>query len=553
MGTVVALLAGIAAGWVLVGLVDGEGLGSLIDAAVTDPLGWIVAVGGFGGAFLLRSVAWQRLLPSLSLGQSMAAIHVALGANHVLPFRLGEPLRVVSVLARTNTPARAAAVSGVALRLGDVAALLLIAVVLAPAALLDAIGVAGSAAAVAVTIAAIVVLAWVFRIASQSTDLRRPDALTAALTLAAWVSESLLVWTVAGWGGLEISFADALLVTVFAVAAQLVAVAPGGVGTYEAAAVAALVLVGADPEAALVVAVAAHGLKTIYSLVTGGLAVFIPSPSLLNGMRLPKDITPAAIEPVPDGPVVLFLPAYQEGPRVADVIARAPATVLGRPLHVLVVDDGSTDDTVEAAQRAGATVHAMGQNRGLGRAVAVGFEQAIQRFDPAVVVFCDADGEYDPAEIENLVAPIVQGSADYVIGSRFAGTIRHMRPHRRFGNQALTRWVRWMTRTPVTDGQSGYRALSRQAAAATTIAHDYNYAQVLTIDLLQRGFRYAEVPIDYHFRDSGDSFVKLGRYLRAVVPTVVRLIGRDLDTLDATGPEERSVLDDVLLEPSERL
>jgi len=157
----------------------------------------------------------------------------------------------------------------------------------------------------------------------------------------------------------------------------------------------------------------------------------------------------------------------------------------------------------------------------------VGFEQALARLDAAGVVFCDADGEYDPAEIERLVAPILAGDADYVVGSRFAGTIRHMRPHRRFGNQTLTRWVRWMTRQPVTDGQSGYRALSAQAAGATHIAHDYNYAQVLTIDLLQRGFRYAEVPIDYRFRDSGDSFVKLGRYLRAVVPTVLRLLSSE--------------------------
>ena len=142
--------------------------------------------------------------------------------------------------------------------------------------------------------------------------------------------------------------------------------------------------------------------------------------------------------------------------------------------------------------------------------------------DARAVAFCDADGEYDPAALEDLVGPILDGLADYVVGSRFAGTIRHMRPHRRLGNLALTRWVRWTVRERVTDGQSGYRAFSPAAAAAAVIPHDYNYAQVLTVDLLARGHRYHEVGIDYAFRSSGDSFIRLGRYLRRVVPTVWR-------------------------------
>jgi hypothetical protein len=75
-------------------------------------------------------------------------------------------------------------------------------------------------------------------------------------------------------------------------------------------------------------------------------------------------------------------------------------------------------------------------------------------------------------------------------------------------------------RRPVTDGQSGYRALSAVAAAEATIPHDYNYAQVLTVDLVRSGFVYAEVPISYRFRTSGRSFVRLLPYLRRVVPTV---------------------------------
>ena len=125
-----------------------------------------------------------------------------------------------------------------------------------------------------------------------------------------------------------------------------------------------------------------------------------------------------------------------------------------------------------------------------------------------------------------------RGTLDSV---RFSGTIESMRPHRRFGNRVLTRLLRFTTRAPVTDGQSGYRALSARAARDAVIIHDYNYAQVLTIDLLGKGFRYAEVPITYRFRSSGRSFVKLGRYLSHVVPAVYRELN-DAPT---------SVLDDV--------
>jgi hypothetical protein len=86
----------------------------------------------------------------------------------------------------------------------------------------------------------------------------------------------------------------------------------------------------------------------------------------------------------------------------------------------------------------------------------------------------------------------------------------------------LTKALSFVARRRISDGQSGYRALSAGAAAAAEIVHDYNYAQVLTLDLLAKGYRYAEVPISYRFRTTGKTFVKLGRYLRAVIPAVHR-------------------------------
>ena len=304
------------------------------------------------------------------------------------------------------------------------------------------------------------------------------------------------------------------------------AVAPGGLGTYEAAAVAAYLMLGHRPGPALAAALAAHAAKTAYALAAGALALVVPAPGALGHLRLrpaSRQVEDSGMPPPQpvDGPVVLFLPAHNEEATVTGVVARMPSSVCGRPVRCLVVDDGSTDATAQLAAAAGAQVVAMGDNQGLGAAVRRGLAEALDR-RAAAVAFCDADGEYDPAELERLVVPILEGRADYVVGSRFTGTIQHMLARRRLGNQLLTRILAFIARTPISDGQSGYRALSCTAASAAVIGHDYNYAQVLTLDLLAKGYRYQEVPITYHYRTTGRSFVRPLGYLRRVIPAVWR-------------------------------
>ena len=233
-------------------------------------------------------------------------------------------------------------------------------------------------------------------------------------------------------------------------------------------------------------------------------------------------------EPSVRSPVVLFLPARDEAGTVAEVLARTPTALVveGRtyPVETLVVDDGSVDGTGEASRRAGAAV-VRTTGVGLGAAVRIGLAWAVGR-GAAAVAFCDADGEYDPAELTDLVGPVLRHEADYVIGSRFLGGRRRMRAHRAVGNRTLTMAMRALTSErrdgPLTDGQSGYRALSADAARSAEIGHDYNYAQVLTLDLLGKGFRYLEVPISYAHRQVGRSYIRLPTYLRHVVPAVIR-------------------------------
>lgn len=504
--------------------VDVSELGAVLHAAITDPVGLTIALTAYFLAFVVRAGLWCRALPGLPFGQSLAAIHVSLAANHILPLRLGEPLRVVSVVRRAKAPIAAATASTILLRAGDVLAVVAIAAVLGPGLAEDLIGGAGMPLAL-ISGALLLGAAWWLARLVRRTGGRSGTwlALVVPGSALAWLLESVLVWSCAGWAGLDISPEDAALVTAVTIAAQTVAITPGGIGTYEAAATAAFVGLGADPGAALAAALAAHALKTGYALVAGGIGAVHPAPSLFGYIRLPRPAP--APPPLPDAgdsaPVVLVLPAHDEEATVAAVVARAPRSVAGRPVRVIVVDDGSSDATAAVAAGAGATVVRMGVNRGLGAAVRRGLAEAVSA-GAVAVAFCDADGEYAPEELESLVGPILAGEADYVVGSRFRGDIRRMRPIRRLGNRVLTLALSAVARRWLSDGQSGYRALSRAAAADARIIHDFNYAQVLTLDMLGKGYRYAEVPIGYAFREHGRSFVRLLPYLRHVVPAVYR-------------------------------
>ena len=518
------LIVGLIAVLIIMPNVDGSAFGEAVSQAVEQPFGMAVALAGFGIAFIFRAVAWRRILPQLPFSHALSAIHLSLGANHVLPFRLGEPLRILSVVRRQRIGLEAATVSTVTLRAADILSVMLVGALVAPSAFCSLVGIVGWGLLAGVLLMSFFGWKWLSSVAQRRADVIMPGPAVLFLSVGAWGAEAILVRQAAMWAGINLSWSEALLVTTVSVAAQIAAIAPGGFGTYEAAAVAAYVVLGHDAKPALIAALGAHALKTAYSILVGVVAVFTPAPSFIGRFRLGK-VNQLDTNPVldADAPILLFMPAYNEEEAVSECIERVPPRVLDRPVEVLIVDDGSVDSTVDRARKSGAQVVELGQNQVLGAAVRTGLEIGVER-NAAAVVFCDADGEYPPEELANMVAPILDGEADYVVGSRVLGRIDHMRPHRRFGNHVLTRALQVVARQKISDGQSGYRALSLDAARNAEIIHDFNYAQVLTLDLMAKGFRYREVPISYHFRTTGESFIKLGRYLRNVVPAVYKEI-----------------------------
>ena len=273
-------LAALAASIVVFALTaDLEALRATWRAAASAPAELLAVLVAFGLAFLVRALTWSRVVPGLHPAHALAAIHVSLAGNHLLPLRLGEALRVTSAVRRSGIPVRTATASTVMLRGADLVAALGLAALLGPRVIGAVAGpatwlVLGAGAGVWVG-----GLLWLRRRASSARagGLRPSVALVALGATAAWVLESVLVWRAAQWAGLELGFRDAVVVTAVTIVAQVLAVAPGGVGTYEAGAVGALVALGAEADQALAAALTAHALTTGYALLAGAVAVLLPA------------------------------------------------------------------------------------------------------------------------------------------------------------------------------------------------------------------------------------------------------------------------------------
>jgi hypothetical protein len=221
--------------------------------------------------------------------------------------------------------------------------------------------------------------------------------------------------------------------------------------------------------------------------------------------------------------VAVLIPVHDEAGRLADVIREAPRRPLGLEAQVIVVDDGSIDGSAAEAREAGTDVVVRHpSNRGLGAALRTGIATA-HEMGAEYVVYLDGDREYDPSDLPVLLEPLMRGEADYMIGSRFLrGTPLGMRPERRVGNAAFSLLTSLLAGRWINDGQSGFRAFNRRAIEVAEIVHDYNYAQVLTLNLLKKGMRLTEVPVHYTARHIGRSFIRYHTYVRWVVPAIAR-------------------------------
>ena len=195
--------------------------------------------------------------------------------------------------------------------------------------------------------------------------------------------------------------------------------------------------------------------------------------------------------------LVIIIPAYNEEKDIQNTIRNIPKKIHGiNETEILVVDDGSTDKTVDLAMNAGANkVVSHHNNIGVGAAFMTGVRNAISE-GADIVVTIDADSQFDSNQIPELILPILNQQADVVVGSRFLKNIPQDIPRiKTIGNKIFTRIVSWTLDQKFTDTQTGFRAYSKEALLNISIVNDFTYTQEVLIDLKLKGTKILEIPV----------------------------------------------------------
>lgn len=223
--------------------------------------------------------------------------------------------------------------------------------------------------------------------------------------------------------------------------------------------------------------------------------------------------------------LVIQIPCYNEAETLAIALAELPRQVEGfDSVEWLVIDDGSSDDTAAIAKANGVDhVVRHSVNMGLARAFMTGLDAGLG-LGADVIVNTDADNQYNAGDIPTLVAPVIEGRADIVIGARPISSIEHFSPVKK-ALQKLGSWVvRVASKTDIPDAPSGFRAISRRAAQQLIVFNTYTYTLETIIQAGQRGIPILSVPVRVNADLRPSRLVKsIPSYLRRSIATIIRI------------------------------
>jgi glycosyltransferase involved in cell wall biosynthesis len=193
--------------------------------------------------------------------------------------------------------------------------------------------------------------------------------------------------------------------------------------------------------------------------------------------------------------LIIQIPAWNEQEHLPETLAALPSSIDGvDEIEILVVDDGSTDRTAEVAREAGAAVLRMPVHRGLAVAFSAGLRSAVER-GADVIVNTDADNQYDARDIPALVQPILDGSAQMVIGDRQVAKLRHFSSLKRLLQKLGSSVVRRLSGTEVRDATSGFRAISHAAALRLHVFTRFTYTLETILQAGEAGLKIVSVPV----------------------------------------------------------
>jgi glycosyltransferase involved in cell wall biosynthesis len=195
--------------------------------------------------------------------------------------------------------------------------------------------------------------------------------------------------------------------------------------------------------------------------------------------------------------LIIQIPCYNEAETLPVTIADLPLTIDGvDDVEILVIDDGSTDGTINVARELGVDhILRLTKNQGLAVAFARGLEASLQ-IGADIIVNTDGDNQYRGDCVRDLVKPILKGDAEMVVGDRQINTIQHFSAFKKI-LQKLGSWiVRWASKTEVQDATSGFRAFSKEAALRLSIYSEYTYTLETIIQAGKKGISITSVPVE---------------------------------------------------------
>lgn len=224
--------------------------------------------------------------------------------------------------------------------------------------------------------------------------------------------------------------------------------------------------------------------------------------------------------------IVVIIPAYNEEKTISKVIKEIPKSIEKiDEIKTLVINDGSCDQTVRKAKKAGADYIIENRtNRGLAFTFKRGLEFALEK-EADIIVNIDADYQYDPKEIPKLVKPVLENEADMVVGNRQIKKLSHMSFIRKKGNLILSWFVSQLINKRINDVASGFRAFSKKCVKKINIDSNYTYTHEITIQAIFQGTRILEVPIKFRERKNDKS-----RLIKNILIYFFRSIGPILRT-----------------------
>jgi hypothetical protein len=205
-----------------------------------------------------------------------------------------------------------------------------------------------------------------------------------------------------------------------------------------------------------------------------------------------------------EGGIAVVIPAYNEAANIGQVISVLPEELEGLSIHAIVVDDGSFDDTTEAAREAGAAAVRLPMNRGQGAALRTGYRLALAT-RARLVVTMDADGQHQPSELPRLIGPILSREADVVNGSRVLGAADPSHAARKLGITLFAWLLSVLTTSRITDPACGYRAVRTEALRGLEFRQDQFHNSEFILEASKNKLAMREVAVTVASRISGAS------------------------------------------------